>query len=67
MLFLSKENLFNFIIMKKVYKRKSDLSNKEITYTIDENLNKLKGKILAPKKLAEANKLLKKLKTPLPK
>ncbi len=30
-------------------------------------MNKLKGKNLAPKKLEEANKLLRKLKTPLPK
>lgn len=60
------EKLFNFTIMKKKIKQKSDLFKKEITYTVDENLNKLKGKVLAPKKLAEANKLLKKLKTPLP-
>jgi hypothetical protein len=49
--------------MKKSFKQKSDLFKKEITYTVDENLNKLKGKVLAPK----ANKLLRKLKTPLPK
>jgi hypothetical protein len=53
--------------MKKIIKQKSDLFKKEITYTVDGNLNKLKGKVLAPKKLAEANELLKKLKTPLPK
>lgn len=53
--------------MKKSFKYKSDLFNKEITFTVDENLNKLKGKVLAPKKLAEANELLKKMKTPLPK
>jgi hypothetical protein len=52
--------------MKKVIKYKSTLSSKEITFTVDENLNKLKGKILAPKKLADANKLLRKLKSPLP-
>lgn len=51
--------------MKK--KQKSDLFKKEITYIVDEKLNSLKGKVLAPKKLADANKLLKKLKTPLPK
>ncbi len=38
----------------------------EVIYIVDENLNKLKGKVLAPKKLEEANKLLKKLKSPLP-
>ena len=36
----------------------------EITFTVSE---KLKGKVLAPKKLADANKLLRKLKTPLSK
>jgi hypothetical protein len=53
--------------MKKVIKYKSELFDKEITFTVNENLNKLKGRVLAPKKLAEANKLLRKLKTPLPK
>lgn len=59
--------MLNFIIMKKVYKSKSKLFGANITYTFDENLEKLQGKILAPKKLAEANRLLKNLKTPLPK
>jgi hypothetical protein len=53
--------------MKKVIKHKSELFGQEVTFTIDENLNKLKGKVLAPKKLAEANELLRKLKTALPK
>ena len=53
--------------MKKVIKHKSELSGQEITFTVNEKLNKLKGKVLAPKKLADANKLLRKLKTPLPK
>ena len=53
--------------MKKVIKQKIALRPQEITYTVDENLNKLKGKNLAPKKLEEANQLLRKLKTPLPK
>lgn len=43
--------------------RKDD---KKIKLTVDKNLNKLKGKVLAPKKLEEANQLLKKLKSPLP-
>ena len=51
--------------MKKVIKHKGGLSKKEMTFTVDENLNKLKGKVLAPKKLEEANKLLT-LKAPLP-
>ena len=53
--------------MKKVHKFKSKLLNKESTWTHDENLEKLKGKVWAPKKLAEANKMLRNLKTPLPK
>jgi hypothetical protein len=54
---------------KKVfkYKSKSALFGGKVTYTMDENLEKLNGKILAPKKLEEANKLLRNLKTPLPK
>jgi hypothetical protein len=50
--------------MQKVFKQKSDLFNQVVTYTVDENLNKLKGKYWL---LAEANKLLRNLKTPLPK
>jgi hypothetical protein len=53
--------------MKKVIKGKGGLPKQEVIYTIDKDLNKLKGKNLAPKKLAEANELLRKLKTPLPK
>lgn len=49
--------------MKKVIKTHSNLFNKEVTITIDENLNKLKGKVLAPKKLEQANKQLRKLKS----
>ncbi len=52
--------------MKKVTKSNSFWGQQEITYTIDENLDKLKGRVLAPKKLAEANRLLKNLKSPLP-
>jgi len=67
MLLSLREKMLNFTDMKKVYKTKSDLFNQEVTYTVDENLNKLKGKVLAPKKLEEANRLLRNLKTPLPK
>lgn len=49
--------------MKKIIKTRSNLFEKEITITIDEKLNKLKGKILAPKKLEKANKQLKKMKS----
>ncbi|HVW59514.1 MAG TPA: hypothetical protein VHC48_05750 [Puia sp.] len=42
-------------------------STQEVTLTVDESLNKLKGKVLAPKKLAAANKSLKRLKNSLPK
>lgn len=52
---------------KKTFKYKSDLFQQQATLTVDENLNKLKGKILAPKKLAAANKSLRKLKDSLPK
>ena len=34
----------------------------KITLTVDEKLNKLKGKNLAPQKLEEANKALSKIK-----
>jgi hypothetical protein len=50
----------------KVIKYKSKFSGQEITLTVDENLNKLKGKVLAPRKLEDANRLLRKLKSPLP-
>jgi hypothetical protein len=55
--------------MKKVHKYKSNLFGQEVelTFTISEELNKLQGKVWAPKKLAEVNKLLRNLKTPLPK
>lgn len=52
---------------QKVIKYQSDLFKQEVTLTVDENLNKLKGKVLAPKKLEAANKALRKLKGPLPK
>lgn len=52
--------------MKKQPKKSTNLFDREITLTVDEKLNRLKGKILAPKKLAEANKLLRKVKS-LPK
>ena len=53
--------------MKRVTKYKSELTGQEITFTVSEKLNKLKGKAHAPKKLAEVNELLRNLKTPLPK
>ena len=53
--------------MKRSTKYKSDLLGQEVTFTVSEKLNKLKGKVLAPKKLAEANRALRELKTPLPK
>lgn len=67
MLFLFEEKFHKFEIMKQSKKHKSELVGQEITFTVSERLNKLKGKVLAPKKLADANKLLRKLKTPLPK
>jgi hypothetical protein len=53
--------------MKKVIKYKSDLFEQEVTLTVSERMNKLKGKVHAPKKLEEANEFLRKVKTPLPK
>ncbi len=47
-------------------KFKSDLFKQEVTLTVDEKLNKLKGRILAPSKLNAANKALEKLKDVLP-
>lgn len=52
---------------QKVTKYQSDLFQHEVTLTVDANLNKLKGKILAPKKLEAANKTLRRLKNVLPK
>lgn len=49
--------------MKKVTKSYSGLFDKKITFTIDEKLTKLQGKIMAPKKLEEANKHLSRMKS----
>ncbi|HWK03487.1 MAG TPA: hypothetical protein VNS58_07640 [Puia sp.] len=43
--------------------KKPGFWDREFNLTIDENLNKLKGKVLAPKKLEEANKHLKRMKS----
>jgi hypothetical protein len=59
------KKLFSLIKGEIIYK--SDLFQQEVTLTVDENLNKLKGKIHDPGKLAAANKSLKKLKNSLPK
>ena len=48
--------------MKKAVKIEDVVLGNQVTITIDEQLNKLKGKILAPKKLAQANKNLRKIK-----
>ncbi len=52
---------------QKVIKYESDLFKQEVILTVDENLNKLKGKVLAPKKLEAANKALTRLRHVLPK
>jgi hypothetical protein len=52
--------------MKKIEKKVTTSWGQEITLTVDEKLNKLKGRVLAPKKLEEANQHLRKIKT-LPK
>lgn len=53
--------------MGKNLKYKNSFPKRELTFTISEELNKLKGKVLAPKKLAEVNELLRNIKSPLPK
>ena len=52
-------------IMNKVIKYNNTFSGQEITFTIDEKMNELKGKNLAPKKLDQANKMFRKLKHPI--
>ena len=52
--------------MKEFTHKVNDSWGKEMILIVDERLNKLKGKIQAPKKLEEANRELKKMKT-LPK
>jgi hypothetical protein len=56
----------NCLNMKKIERKVMTSWGHEITLTVDVKLNKLKGKILAPKKLEEANKHLRKMKS-LPK
>lgn len=51
--------------MKKAVKIEDIVLGNKVTITIDEQLNKLKGKVLAPRKLAQANKSLRKI-TKLP-
>jgi len=48
--------------MEKVLRIKSDFFDQKVTYTHNKELDKLKGRILAPKKLEEANKMLRKIK-----
>ncbi|HVU95395.1 MAG TPA: hypothetical protein VHE34_09230 [Puia sp.] len=52
--------------MKKRSKQSTHLFDRKVTLIVDEKLNLLKGKVLAPKKLAEMNELLAKVKS-LPK
>ena len=56
--------------MKKSEKIAMNVDGKEYVLAVSEELNKLKGRILAPRKLAEANERLKKYEgkpLPLPK
>jgi hypothetical protein len=48
-------------------KYNSELFQREVTLIVDDNLNQLKGRVLAPKKLAAANRSLKRLKNSVPK
>jgi hypothetical protein len=59
--------MINFMIMEKILRIKSDFWDQKLTFTYNKELDKLKGRVLAPKKLEEANRLLRNLKTPLPK
>ena len=45
---------------------RSDFFQQEVTLTVDENLNKLKEKVLALQKMAAANKSLRRLRDSLP-
>ncbi|UPK68298.1 hypothetical protein [Chitinophaga filiformis] len=49
---------------KKVIKFISEISKKEITLTVDERLNKIDERKVAPEKLAKANEALKGVKLP---
>jgi len=52
--------------MKKQSSQSTHLFDRKVTLIVDEKLNRLKGKNLAPKKLAAANEVLRKVKS-LPK
>jgi hypothetical protein len=48
--------------MKKQSQKSTNLFDRKVTLIVDEKLNRLKGKVLAPKKLADANRLLQQIK-----
>lgn len=52
--------------MKKLIKKQRSLFGQKVIVTVDERLNQLNVETLAPEKLAEANKHLRKMKS-LPK
>jgi hypothetical protein len=54
------------MLMKKRSEKSTSFFDRKVTLVVDEKLNRLKGKVLAPRKLAEANELLSKVKS-LPK
>jgi hypothetical protein len=64
--FLVKRKFCNFMLMKKRSEKSTSFFDRKVTLVVDEKLNRLKGKVLAPRKLAEANELLSKVKS-LPK
>jgi hypothetical protein len=49
---------------QQVIKYQSDLFKQEATLTVDDKLNKLKGKVLLPEKQDQANRNLKGIKLP---
>lgn len=49
---------------QQIIKYQSDLFKQEVILTVDEKLNKLKGKVLLPEKQEQANRDLKGIKLP---
>ena len=63
---IKRKRLIKFTCMKKLTKKPGKIVSHKINFTIDEKLNELNVEALAPKKIAEANRHLKRMKS-LPK
>jgi hypothetical protein len=48
--------------MEKILRIKGDFFDQKVNYTYNKELDKLKGRVLAPKKLEQANNDLRKIK-----